>query len=102
MTHGETRMYSEPIDHPMEEMMILRRPASLFPLLVVPLLEAGPLARVQPPAQARCHPSYPDFCIAPPPPDLDCKDVRGPKPFRVRRPDPHRFDRDRDGWGCER
>ena len=22
-----------------------------------------------------CHPSYPDVCIKPPPPDLDCKDV---------------------------
>ncbi|HEX8394334.1 MAG TPA: hypothetical protein VF665_18460 [Longimicrobium sp.] len=55
--------------------------------------------------EQRCHPSYPDFCIAPPPPDLDCADVRGPKPFRVRHdvrdPDPHRFDRDRDGRACE-
>lgn len=48
-----------------------------------------------------CHRSYPDFCIPPPPPDLDCKDVHGDKPFRVRPPDPHRFDRDGDGWGCE-
>jgi micrococcal nuclease len=48
-----------------------------------------------------CDRSYPDFCIPPPPPDLDCPDVRGKKPFRVRRPDPHHFDRDRDGWACE-
>jgi hypothetical protein len=48
-----------------------------------------------------CEASYPDFCIAPPPPDLDCKDVRGKKPFRVRRPDPHNFDRDGDGRACE-
>ena len=48
-----------------------------------------------------CHASYPDFCIPPPPPDLNCPNIRGPKPFRVRAPDPHRFDRDRDGWGCE-
>jgi micrococcal nuclease len=53
------------------------------------------------PRPPRCHPSYPDFCIPPPPPDLDCKDIRGPKPFHVRPPDPHRFDRDHDGWGCE-
>lgn len=53
----------------------------------------------------RCHASYPDVCIPPAPPDLDCRDVRGPKPFRVRHdvrdPDPHGFDRDRDGAACE-
>jgi micrococcal nuclease len=55
--------------------------------------------------QQRCHPSYPDYCIAPPPPDLDCPDITGRKPFRVRHdvrdPDPHGFDRDRDGRACE-
>ena len=51
--------------------------------------------------RSACDASYPDFCIPPPPPDLDCKDVNGKKPFRVRRPDPHHFDRDRDGWACE-
>lgn len=53
----------------------------------------------------RCHPSYPDYCIAPPPPDLDCPDITGPKPFRVRHDvrgaDPHGFDRDKDGRACE-
>ncbi|HZR94064.1 MAG TPA: thermonuclease family protein, partial [Gaiellaceae bacterium] len=29
-----------------------------------------------------CDPSYPDFCIPPPPPDLDCKDI-AQKNFRV-------------------
>jgi micrococcal nuclease len=57
------------------------------------------------PTQQRCHPSYPDFCIPPPPPDLDCPDIKGRKPFRVRHdvrdPDPHGFDRDRDGRACE-
>ena len=48
-----------------------------------------------------CDASYPDFCIPSPPPDLDCRDVRGKKPFRVRRPDPHNFDRDGDGRACE-
>jgi micrococcal nuclease len=55
--------------------------------------------------QQRCHPSYPDFCIPPPPPDLDCPDITGRKPFRVRHDvrnaDPHGFDRDRDGRACE-
>jgi micrococcal nuclease len=47
-----------------------------------------------------CDPSYPTVCIPPPPPDLDCADV----PFRsfaVRGADPHRFDGEGDGVGCE-
>lgn len=48
-----------------------------------------------------CHPSYPDVCIPPPPPDLDCGDIPY-RNFRVLPPDPHRFDgRDQDGVGCE-
>jgi micrococcal nuclease len=53
------------------------------------------------PAAQRCDPSYPDVCIPPPPPDLDCRDIPYRR-FRVLPPDPHRFDRDRDGVGCER
>ncbi|MBD3886818.1 excalibur calcium-binding domain-containing protein [Phormidium tenue FACHB-886] len=52
------------------------------------------------PAQSNCEPAYPDFCIAPAPPDLDCADI-GSKNFTVLPPDPHRFDRDKDGIGCE-
>lgn len=51
--------------------------------------------------RGNCDPSYPDFCIPPPPPDLDCKDVKPHKKFRVLPPDPHGFDRDGDGIGCE-
>lgn len=47
-----------------------------------------------------CDPAYPGVCIPSPPPDLDCADVRF-KNFAVRPPDPHRFDGDRDGYGCE-
>lgn len=49
---------------------------------------------------AVCDPAYPSVCIPPPPPDLDCADV----PFRrftVLPPDPHHFDGDGDGIGCE-
>ena len=53
----------------------------------------------RPPAQ-NCDPSYPDFCIPPPPPDLDCADVDGSF-FTVRPPDPHGFDGNSDGVGCE-
>ena len=46
-----------------------------------------------------CDPSYPDFCI-PPPPDLNCSDI-SQKDFTVYQPDPHHFDGDKDGIGCE-
>lgn len=51
-------------------------------------------------ASPACDPSYPDVCIAPPPPDLNCSDIPYRR-FRVFPPDPHRFDQDNDGIGCE-
>jgi micrococcal nuclease len=51
--------------------------------------------------QNNCDPAYPDFCIPKNSPDLDCSDVTQRR-FRVLQPDPHRFDRDGDGIGCER
>jgi hypothetical protein len=48
----------------------------------------------------RCDPSYPDFCIPPLPPDLDCSDI-SQNNFTVKPPDPHNFDSDGDGVGCE-
>lgn len=50
---------------------------------------------------ALCHPSYPTVCIPPPPPDLDCGDIPY-RNFTVLPPDPHNFDSDNDGIGCER
>ena len=50
--------------------------------------------------QNDCDSSYPDFCIPSSPPDLDCKDI-SQKRFTVLPPDPHRFDGDKDGIGCE-
>jgi len=48
--------------------------------------------------------SYPTVCIRPPPPDLNCGDI----PYtnftvlwNVPDPDPHHFDGDKDGIGCE-
>jgi len=52
------------------------------------------------PAPSRCDPSYPTVCIPSPPPDLDCGDIPHTN-FTVRPPDPHRFDGDGDGVGCE-
>lgn len=47
-----------------------------------------------------CDPAYPTVCIPPPPPDLDCGQVSY-RDFTVLPPDPHRFDGDHDGIGCE-
>ncbi len=47
-----------------------------------------------------CDPAYPGVCIPPPPPDLDCGDITFRR-FQVLAPDPHRFDGDHDGVGCE-
>jgi hypothetical protein len=53
-----------------------------------------------PPTRPGCDPSYPTVCIAPPPPDLDCPQIPY-RNFRVVGADPHRFDSDNDGIGCE-
>ncbi len=50
--------------------------------------------------ESDCDPSYPDVCIPPYPPDLDCGDISY-RNFYVSRADPHGFDPDNDGIGCE-
>jgi hypothetical protein len=47
-----------------------------------------------------CDPSYPDICITPYPIDLDCDEISHSN-FRVIGNDPHGFDADNDGIGCE-
>ena len=47
-----------------------------------------------------CDPSYPTVCIPSPPPDLNCGDIPH-RNFTVIGADPHRFDGDNDGIGCE-
>ncbi|WP_376793274.1 thermonuclease family protein [Thermoflexus sp.] len=67
------------------------------------LVTPTPTAPVSTPtATPNCHPAYPTVCIPPPPPDLDCPDI----PYRNfpvdhRYGDPHGFDGDKDGIGCE-
>jgi hypothetical protein len=48
-----------------------------------------------------CDPSYPDDCIPPLTPDLNCGDSGVPNNVKVVPPDPHRLDGDNDGVGCE-
>src|SRR4028118_1756404 len=66
-----------------------------------PTTTTSPSPVSTPTSATNCSPSYPDVCIPPTPPDLDCKDIPY-RNFRVLPPDPHRFDgRDNDGIGCE-
>jgi hypothetical protein len=51
--------------------------------------------------KSNCDSSYSDFCIPSPPPNLNCPDI-SQKRFTVSGSDPHGFDRDNDGVGCER
>lgn len=64
--------------------------------------EAQAAAQAQAAAEARagCGPSYPTVCIPPAPPDLDCGDISFRR-FEVTGRDPHGFDGDSDGIGCE-
>lgn len=64
----------------------------------VPVVVQLPPQRSQP--VGNCDPSYPDVCIPSPPPDLDCGDIPYSY-FRVVGSDPHRFDGNHDGEGCE-
>jgi hypothetical protein len=76
----------------------------LLMLLVTLLAIAHPVNAQRncdyPSGELRSKRAYPDICIAPPLPDLDCKDISA-RNFRVLSPDPHRFDWDGDGIGCE-
>jgi hypothetical protein len=78
----------------------------LHPILGYWCMRAGgaPPPPPPPPGGRKCAASYPDECIPPPPPDLDCGDI----PYRnfrvlwnVADPDPHHFDGNRNGIGCE-
>ncbi len=73
------------------------------PLVLAPSTGFGFSANPTPapsPGAAGCDSAYPSVCIPPPPPDLDCADVTFRR-FTVLPPDPHRFDGDGDGIGCE-
>lgn len=53
-----------------------------------------------PPTKSSCDPSYPAVCIEQYPPDLDCDEISY-SDFMVIGNDPHGFDADNDGIGCE-
>ncbi len=64
----------------------------------------APAPPAPPPGGGNCAVSYPTVCIPSPPPDLNCADISYTN-FAVRwdvaDPDPHHFDGNRDGVGCE-
>ena len=51
-------------------------------------------------SNTNCSPAYPDVCIPPAPPDLDCGDIEF-KNIRVLKPDPHKLDGNKDGIACK-
>jgi micrococcal nuclease len=59
---------------------------------------ARPAPESRPGPGGDCDPGY-DPCVPPYPPDLDCDDVDGP--IRITGDDPHGFDADGDGVGCD-
>lgn len=79
----------------LQSVMLNRFAAVGLGLLAVSLIASVPTS-----AQSNCDPSYPDVCIPSPPPDLDCRDISY-RNFEVLQPDPHHFDGDEDGVGCE-
>jgi len=66
----------------------------------LPAPTRAPFAPAPPVPGGNCSPAYPSVCIPPPPPDLDCGDISFRR-FTVLSPDPHNFDADGDGVGCE-
>lgn len=99
--------------------VVATRPPKVVDITVVPAKPQAPVAtdrprptlRLEPVApvadvptlapESNCEAAYPDFCIPVGSPDLDCKDVAPHKRFTVLPPDPHQFDKDGNGIGCE-
>ena len=69
-----------------------------FAAIVVGTLALIPNATPQAVAQSNCSIHY-DPCVPPAPPDLNCGDISFA--VQVYGADPHRFDGDNDGVGCE-
>jgi micrococcal nuclease len=78
-------------------------PEAVLNLTPTPIPEptAAPFVPTEAPANvaSNCDPSYPTLCLQSYP-DLDCGDIAARR-FPVAPPDPHRFDGDGDGVGCE-
>lgn len=83
------------------EQMGFALPTAIPPTAVPTRAPTARPAAPQPVApQQRCDPSYPDFCLPVGIGDLNCPDIPYRR-FTVVGSDPHGFDRDNDGVGCE-
>jgi hypothetical protein len=92
--HGQTGVAPNGIElHPVLSIIVVGG-VTLAPPAPVPT--AAPTAA----SQTGCDPSYPTVCIPPPPPDLNCADIPYRR-FQVLPPDPHHFDGNHNGIGCE-
>jgi hypothetical protein len=85
-----------PTKAPTRALATATRPAPTATTAVV----VQPTSTTVSPAENCDRQSYPDVCIPTYPPDLDCGDIPHRR-FTVRPPDPHGFDSDNDGVGCE-
>ena len=107
--HGWVAVAYLRISEPTYALPVVGSPATARPIFPTPTITRRPTAttgiitpvpRSQPETE-RCDPSYPTVCIPSPPPDLDCGDIPYRR-FLVVGSDPHNFDGDGDGIGCER
>ena len=80
------------------------RPGATIGLVIAkaPPVTAPPTTEPAPPPQTDCEPAYPNDCLPPPPPDLDCADIGHRVEVDHQYGDPHRLDADGDGVGCDR
>jgi len=97
LLHGFARVYV--YDRPFQRLAAYQRAARIGRTRPTSIARACGTSGTH--ASGRCDPSYPTVCIPPPPPDLDCADIPY-RNFKVLPPDPHHFDGDHDGIGCER
>jgi hypothetical protein len=92
--HGQTGVAPNGIElHPV---LSITAVGGVTPALPAPVPTAAPTAG----SRTDCDPSYPTVCIPPPPPDLNCADIPYRR-FQVLPPDPHHFDGNHNGIGCE-
>ena len=76
-------------------------PPSETPVPSTPVTTTTTTPAIVPLIGRGCDAAYPEVCLPPPPPDLDCRDIPDRR-FTVLAPDPHNFDGDFNGVGCER
>ncbi len=97
---GIDQQHMQPIPVPIERMVppVPQVTEPISQMVPAPGFEDVPEMIVE--SENGCDSSYPDVCILPYPPDLDCGEIRYSN-FRVVGEDPHGFDGDNDGIGCE-